>query len=80
MATDISNLDYLIFLAHDSLDCHIGGPASLEVAMMAVLPELTIMRPLGLNRTRELHLSQQELKDFINPLGQSLKAFTDINR
>jgi hypothetical protein len=48
--------------------------------MMAVLPELTIMRPLGLNRTRELHLSQQELKDFINPLGQSLKAFTDINR
>jgi hypothetical protein len=57
MATDISNLYHLIFLAQDSPDCNIGGPASLKMAMMAILSELAIMRPLRLNRAGEMHLS-----------------------
>jgi hypothetical protein len=78
MASDISNLYHLIFLAQDSPDRHIGGAASLEVAMMAVLPELAIMRPVRLNRADEPHLSQQELKDLINALGQFLEALSNI--
>jgi hypothetical protein len=42
--------------------------------MMAVLPEFTITRPVSLNRAREPHLSQQELKGFVNALGQFLEA------
>jgi len=80
MATDISNLDHLILLTQYSPDCHISGPASLEVAMMAVLPEFAIMRPFNLNWARELHLSQQELKDFIYTSGQSLELFVDVSR
>jgi len=57
MASDISNLYHLIFLVQDSPDRHIGGAASLEVAMMAVLPELAIIRPVSLNRAGEPHLS-----------------------
>jgi hypothetical protein len=72
MATDISNLDNLIFLVQDPPDRHIGGPASVKVAMMAVLSKFTIMRPPGLNRPGELYLGQQKLKDVINPFGQSL--------
>ncbi|MHB9072616.1 MAG: hypothetical protein ACYC6G_03745 [Desulfobaccales bacterium] len=48
--------------------------------MMAILSELAIMRPLRLNRAGEMHLSQQKLKDFINPFGQSLEFFAHINR
>jgi hypothetical protein len=80
MATDIRNLDYFILLTQLSPDCHIGGPAPLEVAMMAVLPEFAIMRPLSLNRARELHLSQQELKDFIYTNGQTLTLFANVSR
>jgi hypothetical protein len=69
MASDIRNLYYPIFLAQDSPDGHIGGPASLEMAMMAVFPELAIMRPVSLNRAGEPQFSQQELKDLINALG-----------
>jgi hypothetical protein len=80
MATDISNLYHLVFLAQNSPNRHISGSAFLEVTMVAVLPEFAIMRPLSLNRTGEVHLSQQELKDLINPFGQSLDFFADINR
>jgi hypothetical protein len=69
MATDINNLYYLFFFAQDPPDRHISRPASPEVAMMAVLPELAIMRPVRLNRAGELHLSKQKLKGFINALG-----------
>jgi len=48
--------------------------------MMAVLPEFAIMRPFNLNWARELHLSQQELKDFIYTSGQSLELFVDVSR
>jgi hypothetical protein len=78
MASDISNLYHLIFLAQNPPDRHIGGAASLEVAMMAVLPELTIMRPVRLNRAGEPDFSQQELKDFINALGKFLEPLSDI--
>jgi hypothetical protein len=79
MATDISNLYHLIFLAQGPPDCHIGRVTSLEVAMMAVIPELAIMRPVRLNRTGEPYFSQQELKGLINTFGQSLKLLADIN-
>jgi hypothetical protein len=79
MASDISNLYQPIFIAQDLPNRYIGRPASLEVAMMAVLPEFAIMRPVSLNRTRELHLSQQELKDFIYTSGQPLKFFVDVS-
>ena len=46
--------------------------------MMAVLPELAIMRPVSLNRAREPHLSQQELKGLINALGQFFEALSNI--
>jgi hypothetical protein len=78
MATDISNLYQSVFLAQDPPNRYIGGPASLEVAMMAVLQELAIIRPVSLNRAREPHLSQQELKDFSNALGQFLEALSNI--
>jgi hypothetical protein len=80
MATDISNLDHLILLTQHSPDCHTGGPASLEVAVRAVLPEVAIMRPFSLNRARELDLSQQELKDFIYTNGPPLKFFVNVSR
>jgi hypothetical protein len=80
MASDISNLYHLIFLAQDSPNRHISGPASPEVAMMAVLPELAIMRPVSLNRAAKLHLSQQELKGLINTSGQFLELLADIHR
>jgi hypothetical protein len=79
MAADISNLYHFVLLAQDSPDRHIGGPASPEVAMMAVLPELAIMRPVSLNRAGELHLSRQELKGLINTSGQSLELLADIH-
>jgi hypothetical protein len=79
MASDISNLYQPIFTAQDLPNRCIGRPASLEVAMMAVLPEFAIMRPVSLNRARELHLSQQELKDFIYTIGQPLKFFVDVS-
>jgi hypothetical protein len=80
MASDISNLYHLFFLAQGPPDGHIGGVASLEVAMMAVIPELAIMRPVRLNRTGEPHFSQQELKGFIYTSGQSLELFVDVSR
>jgi hypothetical protein len=80
MASDIGNLYHLVFFAQDSPDRHIGGAASLEVAMMAVLPEFGIMRPFNLNWARELHLGQQELKDFIYTSGQPLELFVDASR
>jgi len=43
MGTDISNLYHLLFFAQNHPDCHIGRPASLKVAMMAVLPKLAII-------------------------------------
>ena len=46
--------------------------------MMAVLPEFAIMRTVSLNRAREPHLSQQELKGFINALGQFIEALSNI--
>ena len=48
--------------------------------MMAVLPEFAIVRPFSLNRAGELHLSQQELKDFIYTSGQPLELFVDVSR
>jgi len=51
MAADISDLDYFVLFAQDSPDGDIGGPASLEMAMIAVLPELAIIGPFSLNRT-----------------------------
>jgi len=51
MASDISNLDYSVMFAQDPPDGDIGGPASLEMAMMAVLPEFAVIGPTGLNRT-----------------------------
>jgi hypothetical protein len=57
MASDISNLYHLIFFAQDSPDRHIGGPASLKMAMMAVPPEFAIIKPVSLNWAGELHLS-----------------------
>src|SRR5665811_378089 len=78
MASDISNLYQPVLLAQDPPNRYIGGPASLEVAMMAVLPELAIMRPVSLNRAREPHLSQQELKGLINALGQFFEALSNI--
>jgi hypothetical protein len=51
MAADISNLDYLVLFAQNSPDGDISGPASLEVAMITVLPELAIIGPISLNRT-----------------------------
>jgi hypothetical protein len=51
MASDISNLDYSVLFAQHPPDGDIGGPASLEMAMIAVLPELAIIGPIRLNRT-----------------------------
>jgi hypothetical protein len=48
--------------------------------MMAILPELAIMRPISLTRAREPHLSQQELKGFSDALGQFLEALSNIYR
>jgi hypothetical protein len=51
MATDISNLYHFWSFAQDPPDGDMGGPASLKMAMIAVLPELAIIGPIGLNRT-----------------------------
>jgi len=51
MAADIGYLDYFIPFAQDSPDRDIGGPAPLEMAMIAVLPEFAITRPIRLNWT-----------------------------
>jgi hypothetical protein len=77
MATDISNLHHLRFFTQDSPYSHIGGLAPLEVAMIAVLPELAIMRPVFLYRPGEPKLSQQELKDLFNTLRQFLETLAD---
>jgi len=52
MAADIGNLDYFVLFAQDPPDSNIGWPASLEMAMMAILPELAVIWPISLNRTR----------------------------
>jgi hypothetical protein len=57
-----------------------GGPASLEVAMMAISPEFAIMRPFNLNWTGKLHFGQQELKDCIYTSGQPLELFVNASR
>jgi hypothetical protein len=77
MATDISNLHHLSFFTQDSPDSHISGLAPLEVAMIAVLPQLAIIGPVLLYRPGEPKLSQQELKDLINTLGQLLEPLAD---
>jgi hypothetical protein len=51
MAADIGNLDYFFPFAYNSPDGDISGPASLEMAMIAVLPEFAIIGPISLNRT-----------------------------
>jgi hypothetical protein len=51
MAADICNLDHFIRFAQDLPDGDIGRPASLEMAMVAVLPEFAIIGPIRLNRT-----------------------------
>jgi hypothetical protein len=51
MAPDISNLDCSVLFAQDPPDSDISGPASLEMAMIAILPELAIIGPFSLNRT-----------------------------
>jgi hypothetical protein len=56
MGADITNLYHLLFVAQHSPNRHIGGSAFLKVAMMAVLPEFSIIGPVGLNRSGELHL------------------------
>jgi hypothetical protein len=78
MASDITDLYHLILLAQDSPNRHIGGAASLEVAMMAVIPELAIMRPVRLDRAGKPHFSQQELKGLINALGKFLSLFPTL--
>jgi hypothetical protein len=50
MATDISNLYHLVFFAQDFPDGDISGPAPLEMAMIAILPELAVIGPVNLNR------------------------------
>jgi hypothetical protein len=51
MASDISNLDYFVLFAQDPPDGDIGGPTSLEMAMITVLPDFAIIGPIRLNRT-----------------------------
>jgi hypothetical protein len=69
MAADISDLDYFVLFAQDFPDGNIRRSAFLEMAMMAVLPELAIIGPVCLNRAGKSHLRQQQLKYLINAPG-----------
>jgi hypothetical protein len=79
MTSDISNLNHFFFFAQDPPDGDISGPASLEMAMIAVLPKLAKIGPVSLNRAGKLQFSKQQLKSLINAPGKSLEPFADIS-